>query len=93
MWSVVVTTVADISLRPELQPFGQKYAHTPNILKLANSGTVFQNAYCQVTFMIPAELDDCKLIDLSRNAYMYYVIVLLWCRRSIASSLTCLINS
>ena len=36
-------------LRPELQPFGQSYAHTPNMQKLADGGTVFQNAYCQIS--------------------------------------------
>eukprot|EP01043_Picozoa_sp_COSAG02_P078093 COSAG02_NODE_17415_length_1005_cov_4.268212_1_plen_159_part_10 len=36
-------------LRPELEPFGQTYAHTPNMQKLADSGTVFQNAYCQIS--------------------------------------------
>lgn len=35
-------------MRPELGCYGVKEIHTPNIDRLANSGTLFQNAYCNV---------------------------------------------
>eukprot|EP01047_Picozoa_sp_COSAG01_P086017 COSAG01_NODE_19154_length_1027_cov_1.979526_1_plen_227_part_01 len=43
-------------LRPELQPFGQTYAHTPHIQAFADGGMVFQNAYCQISVCSPSRM-------------------------------------
>ena len=39
-------------LRPEIEPYGQAYTHTPNLAKLAAGGLLFQNAYCQIRFQM-----------------------------------------
>jgi len=43
-------------LRPELSPYGQDYAHTPNFEKLAIGGTVFENAYCNIAVCSPSRM-------------------------------------
>jgi len=40
--------IAVDDLRPELNCFGARQIHSPNIDKLASEGVAFQNAYCQV---------------------------------------------
>ena len=46
-------------LRPDLEPYGQGYVHTPNIAALANKSLIFDRAYCQFAFCAP-----------SRNSFM-----------------------
>ena len=41
-------------LRPDLSAYGQSFMHTPNIQKLADSGTVFERAYCQQSVCSPS---------------------------------------
>ena len=35
-------------------PYGQKVAHTPNLDRLARSGSVFENAYCNSPLCVPS---------------------------------------
>jgi len=42
-------------LRPELEAYGQAH-HSPNINKLAQTGTVFDNAYCQIAVCSPSRM-------------------------------------
>jgi arylsulfatase A-like enzyme len=44
--NIVFISIDD--LRPELGCYGKDYIHSPNIDKLASSGYVFNQAYCQV---------------------------------------------
>ena len=46
-------------LRPDLEPYGQGYVHTPNIAALANKSLIFDRAYCQFAICAP-----------SRNSFM-----------------------
>ncbi|XP_065191322.1 iduronate 2-sulfatase-like [Sycon ciliatum] len=41
-------------LRPDLEPYGQGYVHTPNIAALANKSLIFDRAYCQFAFCAPS---------------------------------------
>lgn len=41
-------------LRPSLSPYGQKQVYTPNVKKLADTGTVFLRAYCQEAVCSPS---------------------------------------
>ena len=41
-------------LRPSLSPYGQTQVHTPNIQKLADTGTLFERAYCQEAVCSPS---------------------------------------
>ena len=41
-------------LRPELEPYGFDFMHTPNLARLAKSGTVFTRAYCQEAVCSPS---------------------------------------
>lgn len=41
-------------LRPNLSPYGDNYAITPNIENLANNGITFLNAYCQQAVSNPS---------------------------------------
>eukprot|EP00118_Oscarella_pearsei_P027704 m.311308 g.311308 ORF g.311308 m.311308 type:complete len:539 (+) comp64854_c0_seq1:54-1670(+) len=41
-------------LRPELQPYGYDFMHTPNVARLADSGTLFSRAYCQEAVCSPS---------------------------------------
>eukprot|EP00051_Salpingoeca_urceolata_P013734 m.173830 g.173830 ORF g.173830 m.173830 type:complete len:732 (-) comp17879_c0_seq2:80-2275(-) len=41
-------------LRPELEPYGQTYTHTPNIANLAAESMLFRNAYCQISVCSPS---------------------------------------
>mgnify|MGYP001962994745 CR=1 FL=1 len=48
-------------LRPELEAYAHEISadrvlHSPNIQKLADSGTVFDNAYCQISVCSPSRL-------------------------------------
>ncbi len=36
------------------QPYGHPFVTTPNLAKLAQRGTVFQNAYCPSPLCLPA---------------------------------------
>ena len=46
--------VAIDDLRPALGCYGDPVAHTPNIDKLAKSGVLFENAYCQEALCSPS---------------------------------------
>eukprot|EP00756_Hemistasia_phaeocysticola_P058719 Hpha_TRINITY_DN35372_c0_g1::TRINITY_DN35372_c0_g1_i1::g.85153::m.85153 len=53
--NVLYITVDD--LRPELnRAYGQEFAHTPNMDKLAETGVTFDNAYCQISVCSPSRL-------------------------------------
>jgi choline-sulfatase len=39
-----------------LGPYGQKIAHTPNLDRLAQSGTVFDTAYCGAPLCVPSRM-------------------------------------
>ncbi len=43
-------------LRPELEPYGQDTARTPNIARLAATGVVFDRAYCQISVCSPSRM-------------------------------------
>lgn len=43
-----VLFIAVDDLRPELACYGQQHIHSPNIDRLANSGVLFERAYCMV---------------------------------------------
>ncbi|MBT3274411.1 MAG: sulfatase-like hydrolase/transferase [Spirochaetales bacterium] len=49
-----VLFIAVDDLRPEINCFGKKKLHTPNIDKLANHGTQFNRAYCQIPLCMPS---------------------------------------
>lgn len=54
----VLFIIAD-DMRPQLGCYGHKMMHTPNIDKLASTGTLFNRAYVQYAFCAP-----------SRNSFM-----------------------
>lgn len=43
-------------LRPEMTAYGRSQVYTPNIQRLANSGMVFDNAYCQIAVCSPSRV-------------------------------------
>jgi hypothetical protein len=43
-------------LRPELPPWGSTHVHAPHISKLAATGTVFTNSYCQQAVCSPSRM-------------------------------------
>ena len=49
-----VLFIAVDDLRPELGCYGQEYIHSPNIDRLAQSGFVFERAYCQQAVCSPS---------------------------------------
>lgn len=51
-----VLYIAVDDLRPELEAYGQNFTHNPNIKKLADSGLVFDNAYCQIAVCSPSRM-------------------------------------
>lgn len=55
-----VLMIAIDDLRPEIEPYGQKHMHTPNMQKLADRSTLFSRAYVQVAVCMP-----------SRNALLF----------------------
>ena len=40
-------------LRNELEAYGQNFTYNPNIKKLSETGTTFDNAYCQIAVCSP----------------------------------------
>lgn len=46
--------IAVDDLRCELNCYGKKQVHTPNIDRLAASGLIFENAYCQIPLCMPS---------------------------------------
>jgi len=46
--------VAVDDLRPEINCFGAKYMHTPNLDRLASNGIIFERAYCQQAVCAPS---------------------------------------
>ena len=55
-----VLMIAIDDMRPELEPYGAKHMHTPNIQKLADRSMLFSRAYVQVAVCMP-----------SRNALLF----------------------
>jgi len=54
LWSQVLMIAVD-DLRPEMAgPYGQAHMHTPNLQRLAQQGTTFNRAYCQVAVCAPS---------------------------------------
>ena len=51
-----VLYIAVDDLRPELEAYGQNFTHSPNIKKLADTGLVFDNAYCQIAVCSPSRM-------------------------------------
>ncbi len=49
-----VVFIAVDDLRPELNCYGAKHMHTPNIDRLAERGTLFRQAYCQQAVCAPS---------------------------------------
>ena len=49
-----VLFIAVDDLRAELGCYGQDWIHSPNIDRLANQATVFENAFCQVSLCNPS---------------------------------------
>ena len=49
-----VLFIAVDDLRPELNCYGQSHIYSPNFDRLANSGMVFQRAYCQQAVCAPS---------------------------------------
>ena len=49
-----ILLIAVDDLRPEINCFGKKKLHTPNIDKLAEEGVQFDRAYCQVPLCMPS---------------------------------------
>ena len=43
-------------LRPDLSLYNLSFMHTPNLQKLADTGTVFDRAYCQQTVCAPSRM-------------------------------------
>lgn len=46
--------IAVDDLRPEINCYGAKYMHTPNLDKLAQRGIIFKHAYCQQAVCAPS---------------------------------------
>jgi iduronate 2-sulfatase len=42
--------------RPDLQPFGATFMHTPNLAQLASRSTMFNNAYCNIAVCSPSRM-------------------------------------
>ena len=51
----VLYTVYD-DLRPDLSLYNLSFMHTPNLQKLADTGTTFDRAYCQQTVCAPSRM-------------------------------------
>ena len=49
-----VLFIAIDDLRPELNCYGASHIHSPNIDRLAQSGTLFKRAYCQLAVCNPS---------------------------------------
>lgn len=70
-----VLFIAVDDLRPDLACYGVKHIHSPNIDKLARSGTVFARAYCQQAVCSPSRTslltgrrpDTTKVYDLQTH--------------------------
>ncbi len=70
-----VLFIAVDDLRPELGCYGSEVVHSPNIDRLANSGLIFNHAYCQQAVCLPsraslltgARPDSTKAWDLSTD--------------------------
>ena len=71
--SVLFITVDD--LRPQLGCYGDRFAKTPNIDRLASRGVVFERAYCQMALCSPSRTsfltglrpDTTKVYDLTTH--------------------------
>lgn len=69
--NVLLMTVDD--LRPQLGCFGDRFAKSPNINRLASRGVVFERAYCQMALCSPSRTsflsglrpDTTKVLDLT----------------------------
>jgi len=49
-----VLFIAVDDLRPEINCYGEKHMHTPNLDRLAENGMIFQRAYCQQAVCAPS---------------------------------------
>ena len=52
--SVLYVLVDD--MRPDALPWGAKFMHTPNLARLAASGTTFSRAYCNIAVCSPSRM-------------------------------------
>ncbi|MGY8768776.1 MAG: sulfatase, partial [Pirellulales bacterium] len=70
-----VLFIAVDDLRPQLGCYGEKNIHSPNIDKLANSGVMFEKAYCMVPTCGASRASMMSGIRPSRNRFISYTAV------------------